>query len=55
MAQKCGFVYLSVYSKIRLQGTHRHHENVFLITDVQYKRIVNQFHGKDWEMKISSL
>jgi len=29
------------YSKIRLLGTHRDHENVFLITEVPFKRIVN--------------
>ena len=30
-----------LYSKIRFQGTHRVHENVFLITGFPYKRIVN--------------
>ena len=41
------------YSQI--QGTHQDHENLFLITRVSYKCIVNKFLDKDWEMKVSSL
>ena len=37
---------MNTYSKIRLQRTHLDHENVFLITGVPYKCIVNH-RGKD--------
>ena len=32
---------VSKYSEIRLKETHRDHENMFIITGVPYKRIVN--------------
>ena len=35
-----------VYSKILLQGTHRDHENMVLMTGVPYKRIPNYFLSK---------
>jgi len=30
-----------LYGKVRLKGTHRDHVNMFLITGISYKRIVN--------------
>ena len=35
------------YSKIRSYGTHQDNKNLFLITRVPYKRVVNKFLGKD--------
>jgi len=32
----------AIYSKVRLKGTHRDHENVFVITGVSYKRKANK-------------
>jgi len=47
--------HLKMYSEIHLKRTHRDHENLFLITEVPYKRIVNELLGKACEIKISSL
>jgi len=39
----------------KLKGTHWDHENMFIITGVPYKRIINYDLAKDWGMKLSSL